>query len=261
LVLGLAHAASAAAHDTWLQPRSWSVRPGQTLRVDLTSGMGFPALDHAVRGDRIARAAVRLAGTEAALRKSALSHSLHLDAPLPAPGVATIWVELKPWSLTLTPEQITEYLDEIGAKETIGPLWSRIPEPKQWRETYRKHAKTYVRVGDAAGDESWRTPVGMPLELVPESDPTALRSGDVLRLKLLRGGAPLAGVALTALYEGAKQRLSQQTDVEGRASFALDAAGAWLLAATDLRQATGGEWESDFATLTIRVQVPTPKAP
>jgi len=43
---------------------------------------------------------------------------------------------------------------------------------KRWREQYRKHAKAFLRVGEALGaPSSWREPVGLELEIVPEGDP------------------------------------------------------------------------------------------
>src|SRR5262245_17008300 len=58
----LMNSALAHAHDTWLAPKVPRVQPGDAVTFDLTSGMAFPELDHAVGADRIARAAVRLSG-------------------------------------------------------------------------------------------------------------------------------------------------------------------------------------------------------
>ena len=50
----------AFAHDTWMTPERGSVSPGTALTLDMTSGMAFPALDHAIDPDRIERAFCRL---------------------------------------------------------------------------------------------------------------------------------------------------------------------------------------------------------
>jgi twitching motility protein PilT len=55
-----------------------------------------------------------------------------------------------------------------------------------------KHAKTYVRVGRRA-DSSWSEPLGLGLEIVPTADPTSLRAGSPLQVRLLKDGQPLAG--------------------------------------------------------------------
>ena len=113
-----------------------------------------------------------------------------------------------------------------------------------------------LRVGAASGDFGWKEPAGLALEIVPERDPTALATGDVLAIRLLQGGRPRAGLAVTAVAAGGGPRAMATTDADGRASFTLAKAGPWLLAATELREKpseTAVAWESDFTTLTIAV--------
>lgn len=244
-----------SAHDTWLRLAASRAESGSPIRLDLTSGMAFPGLETAIRKERVAQARVRLGGTTTPIERLAVAaKSLRLEIAPAARGVATVWVELHPRELTLTPALVQEYLHEIGASQEIAAHWATRPEPKRWREVYTKHAKTLVRVGgagDAQGDTSWRDPVGMKLELVPENDPLALRRGGTLVLRLLKDGRPLAGLAVGA--ERARKRVFQTSDSEGRVTFTLDQAGPWLLAATELREGANGRWESDFSTLTLEV--------
>lgn len=246
----------ASAHDTWLRVAASPAESGSPIRLDLTSGMAFPALGTAIRKERVAQARVRLGGTTAPIERLAVAaKSLRLEIAPAAKGVATLWVELHPRELTLTPALVQEYLHEIGASEEIAARWAARPEPKRWREVYTKHAKTIARVGPGAGgtavDTSWRDPVGLRLELVPESDPLALHRGGTFTVRLLKDGKPLAGLAVGA--ERARKRVFETSDSEGRVTFALDQAGPWLLAATELREGPEGRWESDFSTLTVEV--------
>jgi uncharacterized GH25 family protein len=256
LILPLA-SLPALAHDTWLLARSGAVAPGAAVTLDLTSGMAFPANESAIKSERIARAAVRLAGETSDLKdRSAAAKSLQFTARLAKPGVATLWVELAPKSIDLTAEQVKEYLDEIGASEALRRQWTEMPEPRRWRELYSKHAKAYVRVGEPAGDRSWAEPAGMGLEIVPEKDPTALRPGDELPVRVLRNGQPYANFAVGLVGPGNAHGVLKTTDGEGRATFVIPRAGRWLLRATDVRRSTKPEadWESDFTTLTFEVR-------
>ena len=250
----LTSAASANAHDTWLRARETFIAPGHAVRLDMTSGMHFPVLDYAIAPERIARAEMRLGGevSKLAITKPG-GKSLVLGATLPRTGVAAIAVELVPRRLTLDEAHVEEYLKEIGATESIGPLWAREPNPRRWRETYRKQAKTFVRAGEPTGEPSWREPLGLALELIPDADPTRLRVGDALRLQLRKQGAPLAGVVIGADHSTLPQRRLVTTDADGWARFVFDHAGPWLLAATELRRRADGGWESDFTTLTVEI--------
>jgi hypothetical protein len=130
---------------------------------------------------------------------------------------------------------------------------------RRWRERYAKHAKAVVRASSPqrpapATDSSWSEPVGQSLELVPEGDPTALRPGSVLRVRLLgAGGVPVPLTLVSLVGAGVRAGgLSARTDATGRAAFRLPSAGRWMVRATVLRRAAGPEldWESEFATLT-----------
>ena len=179
--------------------------------------------------------------------------ALRLSADPPSAGVAACGLSLGPRTLDLKPADVAHYLEEIGASSTVGPMWEALPAPRKWRETYVKHAKAFTRVGDGA-DHSWREPIGLGLEIVPLADPTRLRPGQTLEVGLLKGGQPLAGLAVRATHQG-KPAVFATTDADGRASFRLDAPGPWLLAATELRPSAArpGEWESDFTTLYLEV--------
>lgn len=257
LLLSFIQAAPAVAHDTWLLPARHAVPAGTTVVLDLTSGMAFPAPETAIKPDRIARAACRLAGkTFDIAERSAGPRSLSLKPRLADPGVAVLWVELAPKSIELTPDQVKEYLDEIGASTEVRKIWDEGGKDRRWRELYAKHAKTYVRVGDPAADRSWSEPAGMALEIVPEKDPTALRPGADLSLRLLQSGKPLANFPLGLVGERDTKGLLRATDAEGRVTFPLARAGRWLVRGTQLRRSSkpGTDWKSDFTTLTLEVR-------
>ena len=252
----LLFAGSAGAHDTWLLPETFSVAPGAELVFELTSGGEFPALDTAIEPERVARAAYRVAGQVADIVALApAEHSLRGSASLPEAGVATLWLELKPRTVELTPQEVDHYLAEIGASDLVKQRWVA-SGAKKWRELYTKHAKTFVRVGEPpVSDQSWLRPVGMYLEIVPQSDPTKLAAGSELSVQVLRDGSTVAGFSVGAVREGGGAAQMQKTDPGGTATFRLDAPGRWLIRGTALRAVPGPdvEWESHFTTLSVAV--------
>jgi uncharacterized GH25 family protein len=252
LAAACALAAPAIAHDTWIAPESFRVAPGGSLVVVLTSGMAYPHLDHPPEAARLSEAKLRLLGQTADIpERERGEHALRLTAPARAAGLATLWIATKPVALTLEAAEVEEYLREIGATETAGKLWRQRRHPRSWRETYRKHAKTFVQVGSAS-DASWAEPAGLELEIVPEADPFALRAPARLTVRVLKRGRPLPGFAVATAAQGSERRLVT-TDAEGRAGVVLDRPGAWLLAGTEIRP-KGEAWESDFTTLTLEVR-------
>jgi uncharacterized GH25 family protein len=249
-------AASVHAHDTWLIPDQFTVAPKSTVTLDITSGMEFPKLDVGPKPERVESVKCRLAGkTFDITNKAAAPQSLQFKTPLPDAGVATLWVKLPARTIDLKPEDVEHYFEEVSAAEALRKQWAEMKEPRRWRESYTKHPKTFIRVGELQSDRSWAEPVGMYLEVVPEKDPTALRVGDEFPVRVLRNGTPLADFALNAVSAGESKGETRKTDADGRVAFTLKKAGRWLLRGTDIRKASGGDadWESDFATLTIEV--------
>jgi len=252
--IGFARVAS--AHDTWLLPDRFEVAAKQTVTLDLTSGMAFPALETGPKRERVEAALCRLAGQNSDISDiSAGPKSLVFKKELSNAGIAAVWVKLPSKSIELKPEQVQEYIDEIDAPASLKKQWEEM-KPQRWRELYTKHTKTFVRVGDPKADRSWAEPIGQALEIVPEKDPTALRAGDELSVRVLKNGAPFSDFSLNAVAAGETKGETRKTDSAGRVVFHLSKAGAWLLRGTDVRKSlkADADWESDFATLTLEVK-------
>ena len=262
IVLTLCSTLTAFAHDTWIISATNFGRVGTPFRLGLTSGEAFPNDDFSVVSTRVARAIVREAGVTRALPRPTPS-GLRLEymwTPRSA-GVASLGIELRPRTLELERRLIDEYLGEIDASDDIRARWKSMGDKQKWTESYTKHAMTFVRIAPAKSDsawiadKSWTRPLGLALEIVPERDPTALRAGDTLVVRVLRRGVPVPGFSVGAIREGRSKAIFFHTDAAGRARVIVDADGRWLLNGTSLRPSTTGAtvWESDFITATVHV--------
>jgi uncharacterized GH25 family protein len=253
LALAVTVPTAATAHDTWLRPERYHVRPGERVALELTSAMQFPEPETAVTRDRLAAMGMRVGEKPMALRAHRPgARSQRLSAPARTEGIATVWIETKPRDIDLTPDEVEEYLAEAGADD-VRDLW-RAKGRGPWRETYVKLAKSFVRVGDSGGDRSWSEPVGLALEIVPEDDPTALTPGQPLRLRVLEDGGPAIGLSVAAVAAGGGHPVTQTTGTDGRIALPLSRPGQWLVKATRIRPGTdAGTWRSRFATVTVSV--------
>jgi hypothetical protein len=249
-------ASIASAHDTWLIADSGRIAVGQRVILSLTSGMAFPQDDFAIDPARVARATVRVRDSARALPPPRpAAQALRYEWVPREEGIAVAGVELAPKTLVLEPDKIEEYLREIDATPETRREWASLGGRRKWVESYAKHAKTFIRVGALGGDTSWMRPLGLALELVPERDPTALRAGDTLTVRVLHRGRPLSGFAVGAIREGSTKAAFAKSDAAGRARVLLPVAGKWMLNGTLLRRSPDPRlvWESDFTTLTLGV--------
>lgn len=250
-LLWLGIAAAAQAHETWLLPA-----PAEAgVALTLTSGMAFPASDHAIEPGRVTAARCRRGEASAPLETGTRGErALALRAPLPGAGAATCGLVLPPRPITLDAEHVEEYLAELDAAAAARARWQRLDV---WRERYRKSVKAITVGGGEGNGDDVTVPLGLPLEIVPLQAPQALRPGDTLRLRVLADGRPLPDFRLGLNAAGAKTRHAR-SDAAGEVAFRLDRAGPLLLHGIVLRavDAADRDWDSDFTTLTLIVPAP-----
>lgn len=249
--------APAVAHETWLMPSAFVARVGEEVRLDLSSGMAFPRLESPIQVQRIANASYRLGHAEGRIAKRDVRESsLVLRQVFSREGLATIWLDLKPRDIELSDDKVAEYLDEIDATEEIRSIWAEQKGLIPWHETYTKHAKTFVSIGDGKSDVSWRTGVGAAMELVPTANPCAVLAGDTGSVQLQVNSKPLAAWPVGLLMEGASQRIFRVTDAKGVATFSIDRPGRAMFFAVRLQFDNDRKsWNSDFCTMTFDVRL------
>lgn len=256
LLPGLLLGTAASAHETWIMPSTFAAKTGEDVRFDITTGTEFPTSEMAISRARIVKSGWRLRNERGEVMEFREGDkSLTVARAFPKPGVATVWLELKPRDIELSDEKVTEYLDEIGATEGVRMIWQAQKGRVAWKETYAKHAKTIVAVGDPTGDGSWGTPVGMKLELLPVDSPFAARSGQKYAVQILLDGKPLSRCPIGLVFKGQKERVFETSDADGKVTFSLRRAGEALIFAVHLRP--DGErqhWQSDFTTLTLKAR-------
>jgi uncharacterized GH25 family protein len=256
---------AAPAHETWMMPSAFTASVGQEVRLDVGSGMEFPLPESPIQAGRVTSAKYRLGGGEFDAAASTTNEgSLVLRQTFERAGLATVWLDLKPKEIVLTDDEVAEYLDEIDATLSVRSAWASQKGHRAWKETYTKHAKTFVAVGDASRDASWKLGVGAALEIVPTGNPSAVAVGGDFPVELWAGSKPLPNVSVGLMAEGSTHRVFRTTDAGGRATFPIERPGRALLFAVWLRPAADGQsWISDFCTVTFeahRLQ-PTPAAP
>lgn len=252
-VAWLVSCATLSAHDTWLSPSDYTADVGQAITFDLTSGMEFPTLDAAIKPERVAKAGFRSGEQTGELTEfKSAPHALQTQHAFTTDGVATVWLQLSPKDIELTDEDVAHYLEEVRAPTNVQRAWAAQKGQQKWKELYTKCAKTSVAIGKPDGDQSWAKPVGMPLELVPITDPTRYRNGAEAKFKLLRNGEPLPNHAVALHAEGDSGARYETTGADGIVTFRLEKAAPSMLATVFLRPPEAGKpWESEFSTFTF----------
>lgn len=262
------------AHDFWIIPHAFSAPLDARLAVRGQTSSLFPSSVSAVTPDRIAEARVLTADRDVAIGDFRVDGTSLILGHRPAgAGQHVIGVRIAPRNVRESPASFRRYLDLEGAPE------ARLRYEREGRlppvggdsitRRYAKYAKTFVEVG--TGRRAFSRALGHPLEIVPLSDPGALRLGDTLRLRLVMLGKPAAAAKLhagsvpasTALADTVAARraavadVSVETDGTGTVAIPLRSAGLWNVRTIQIVPAEkgfGADWDVHWATITFVVK-------
>jgi hypothetical protein len=240
-----------------LVPGKFVLRPGEKTRVFLNSGDEFPESESLVGEFRI-RSFSLTSATETQHLTKFLTDGKSLTAEITAPeeGSAVLAVAVKPRLVRLKADEFNEYLEEDGLARILEERREREEIDDSVVERYTKWAKAILNIADGE-DDTWKKPVGLKLEIVPEVNPQGIGPGDTLTVRVLFENEPLPGLTLVGGRAGGpRQELRVVTDSEGRAGLLISHSGRWYLRTIHMIRVEDDpqiQWESFWTTLTFEV--------
>lgn len=228
---GLA-ASPLAAHDFWLQPRTYWTGPGGTVPMVLLVGHGAARQRSSLAANRFVM--FRSAGPGGVRnRTSEMTLGSAADAALTfaTPGTYVVFFSTSNIASDLPALRFNEYASAEGLTQVLARRAATGSMGKPGRELYSRRGKAIVQVGRPGKTPQPHVtkPVGLGLEIVPLSNPYAPGNSPQLTVQVLYRGQPLPGalVKLNNLSADAKPVEMHRTDASGRAAFQARRAGQW----------------------------------
>jgi uncharacterized GH25 family protein len=260
LVFGATMAVS--AHDFWLVPDVFAVGPGSEVVIRGQTSSAFPTSESAVAVDRITDAKVIGAAEEETITARSIDGvSLLLRHRPNSPGQKVVGVSLGWRHVKETAESFRRYLVLEGAADALKRFEQAgtLPTADIVRR-YAKYAKTVVEFGD--GPRAFDRVAGHPLEFIPLSDPSAVRTTTSLRVRLVFQGQPLAMARIHAGRGPVKGQSSPKdleliSSADGVVTVPLDASGLWNVRTIHVVSAPPGadaNWDVHWASFVFSVK-------
>jgi uncharacterized GH25 family protein len=256
LLLRFSYPSSVDAHDFWVQPNVYWLRPQALTPLTLQVGHGPFRQRSPIPLGRITRfEAIAPNGMTINLQGN-----LHLgangedgDFSFPNPGAYVLVLETDDRAQSHLPAiRFNDYLKAEGLTPALEQRERTHRMGADGSENYSRQAKTIVQVGaaEARSQAQVTKPLGLPLEIVPEQSPYTMPRPATLPVRVIYLGRPLAGalVKLTNLEHDAVPFAIQLTDHTGRASFTMPTEGTWLLNVIWTRPLPQSR-ETDFETI------------
>ena len=261
-VLVAAATLAVSAHDFWLVPDSMAAGKTADIVVRGQTSSAFPTSESAVAVDRVTDARILGATDEESIAaRSVEGLSLVLRHRPRTTGQKVIGASLGWRNVNETAESFRRYLVLEGAEDALKRYEQAgtLPTAPIVRR-YAKYAKTVVEFGD--GPRAFARSLEHPLEFMPLADPSALRSGSTLSVRLVYQGKPLSKARIHAGIAPAKDK-PRTEDLELISSEAgvvlvpVAASGLWNVRAIHVTPAptgVGADWEVHWASFVFSVK-------
>ena len=258
MLAALALASVAVAHDMYLMPASFLVKPGMTITVRLQNGDSFPESEASPVLARVRDMKLISAdGATDAVNMHTGDKAVEGDFRVPGSGSVVV-ARTIPFAFRLGAKEFNAYLQEEGLEATQQWRAERYESEAPGRERYGKYAKTLLTTG--TGNEVHTRPANLVFEIVPAKSPYELKAGESLRIKLLLRGRPAGNIQAEASHarpgEKTKTTIIGRTDNNGEISVPALGSGLWRIHAVTMERCPDtavADWESSWASLTFEL--------
>ncbi|MCA1625661.1 MAG: DUF4198 domain-containing protein [Acidobacteria bacterium] len=260
-LLSLSLFISTFAHDLFLKPDGFFVKVNEKISISILNG-SFQASEGAVNYARLKDVSVvspsgkRTNPVEADFTKNETTSFLNFQ-PTEA-GTYIVGLSTMPREIDLEGKNFNEYLAHDGIPDTLAERKKKKELDKKVRERYSKHVKTIFQAGDAQ-TENYKTVLGYPVELVPQSNPYKSKTGETIEILCLLDGKPLVNqFVMTGRESNGKLVVGKniRSDKKGIAKIKLDGAGKWYVRFIQMTPLKDPKinYESKWATLTFEIK-------
>lgn len=260
-LLSLLLVVAASAHDMFLKFDSYFLAPDSQAQAQLLNGE-FNQSENVITRDRMRDVSL--------LSPAGLTHPPESDwsdegktsllrLRTGAAGTYVAGTSTKPKELSMKAADFNRYLQLEGVIDTFVERRKNKQLNLPATERYSKHVKAVFQVGEER-TETYKTPLGYPVEIIPQQNPYELKIGGTLAALCVRDGKLLANqYALYGVQAPGQMRfttLKTRTDKDGVVRIPLSGAGRWYIKFIHMTQVNEPpvNYESRWATLTFELK-------
>jgi uncharacterized GH25 family protein len=158
--------------------------------------------------------------------------------------------------IELEAEKFNAYLAEDGLDNIVKHRQEQNEAGNPAREHYQRFAKLLLQ-GGTTTDEVYKRSVGFPIEIIPETNPYKLKSGDYLGCRVLFDNKPLAHqmVKVWSIVGNRTFLQNMYTENDGTIKFPISSTGPWMVSTVKMLPSEGKEvdYESMWASLVFGI--------
>lgn len=243
------------AHEFWLNPDKFIYNRGEKINIRFFAGEKFEGANWVGNNEKIQSLKLYYGGVSDDLSKI-ISEEKGDSIELTMVDEGTNLVAFNSTNSFIEQEagKFNEYLKEDGLYDAIEYRKRNNELDSIGREFYQRCAKTLIQVGNLK-DKSYSVTTGLPVDIIPLTNPYSLKKEDLLSVKILFRNVPLANALVKIWHrENDKTEKSEIVSNEnGEIKFPLTVSGKWMVSIVKmerLEKDTKAQWQSYWGSLT-----------
>jgi uncharacterized GH25 family protein len=247
------------AHEFWMQPDKFFFSTGETLTINCKVGENFTGepwnvqktrlmtLEHHRQGAVNDLLPIATEGEKGSVVQLQLEHE----------GTHLFVMQTNHAFIELEAEKFNAYLKEDGLDDVYAKREKTNSFNKAGKELYARYTKLLIQTGKKT-DDTYKKIIGLPLEIVPEQNPYALKVGGRISFKILFNGKPLFGarVKIWNRYNNRTMVQNIYTQQDGVIETPVSNPGSWMVSVVHMTPSKDpkADWESYWGSLTFGVK-------
>ncbi len=246
------------AHEFWLLPKKFFYTVGEEMTVDFMVGENFEGEYWDLNRHKIEKLEI----SSTALVKDLLKDvkpaaGKNLKYKFDREGTHLLGLQSNAAFIELDGEKFNAYLKEDGIDNILDARTKSNDLSKPAKEYYTRFAKLFVQSGKKL-DETHRKRMQFRYEIVPTTNPYALKSGDYLECRVLWENRP-APHSLVKVWSHIGNRTFLQdiyTEDDGTIKFPISNKGPWMVSAVKMipSEIQGADYQSFWTSMVFSVE-------
>jgi uncharacterized GH25 family protein len=247
--------ASLSSHEFWLQPDKFIYKYADIVNVKFLVGENFEGINWSGNNEKIQSLHFYYGGVKDNLADglteekgdSLLFRFCH-------EGTAMLTFNSTNSYIELDAKKFNEYLAEDGLDSAAVYRQQNNETDSMGREYYQRSVKTIIQAGNKK-DETYKQQTDLPVDIIPQQNPYALKTGDSILLKVLFQKLPLSNYKVRVWHKnkGELSVLNLFTNYKGELKFRINTAGEWMISTVAMERLINDEkadWQSYWGSCT-----------
>jgi uncharacterized GH25 family protein len=246
------------AHEFWMQPLKFIYSIGEKAKINIVVGENFMGSPIDLKRERIEKLEHhRVSGFSDLKATTVEGKKDHLELELKEEGTQVIAMQTMQTYIEMEADTFNAYLKEDGLDEAYAAREKAGNLDKPGREFYARYTKLLLQVG-AKKDDTYKKPIGFPIEIIPEKNPYTVKPGESIRFKILWNKKPLFGarVKVWNRKEGLTTLQNIYTEQNGTIETRISSKGSWMVSVVYMVPSNDpkAEWRSYWGSLVFGVE-------